>query len=91
MISSSVGTQYKMDKIENKIKIMSVINTAILVPYVFERACEKLNQWSYGWYESLLTIEIVLILFWEQLPYLQNFYFPYTVSQTILNQIPDAV
>lgn len=42
MISSSFGTQYKMDKIANKIKIMSVINTAILVPYVFERVCEKL-------------------------------------------------
>lgn len=40
MISSSFGTQYKRDKIENKIKTMAAIKTALLVPYVFEHARE---------------------------------------------------
>lgn len=40
MISSSFGTQYEMDKIENKIKIMAAIKTALLVPYVSEHARE---------------------------------------------------
>lgn len=40
MISSSFGTQYKMDKIENKVEIMAAIKTAPLVPYVFEHAGE---------------------------------------------------
>lgn len=40
MISSSFGTQYKMDKIENKIKIMAAIKAALLVPYGFEHARE---------------------------------------------------
>lgn len=35
MISSSFGTQYKMDKIENKIKIIAAIKA-----YVFEHARE---------------------------------------------------
>lgn len=40
MISSSFGTQYEMDKIENKIKIMAAVKTALLVPYVSEQARE---------------------------------------------------
>lgn len=39
-MSSSFGTQYKMDKIENKVRIMAAIKAAPLVPYVFEHAGE---------------------------------------------------
>lgn len=40
MISSSFGSQYEMDKIENKIKIMAAIKTVLLVPYVSEHTRE---------------------------------------------------
>lgn len=66
---------------------MSVIKAAVLVPYVFELACEKLNHWCYGRYKLLLTKNIQLFCLGSASLF-KGINFLRTVVQTILNQIP---